>query len=227
LPPPEPGYQAPDVQLDGSTRLPTAHVLDLDAMARRALADEMPFIMLRMGVRLAGRAAAQYALQKQMAQSRRDDSGLGPALALLALQIGGAVLESADERGWRSLPAQVTVARGRLPRGEHKVDIRTDAGTAQFDVALNAAHAIVCVRLFRGRAYLTPIGAPGQSTPATPGLQTTDATPVHAPGSAATDPIAAASGPVPAATLYAETRVIAFPTPAPGADLSSDWRPAP
>ena len=87
------------------------------------------------------------------------------SLALLALQIGGAITESADERGWRSLPAQVTVARGRLSRGQHSVEIANGSGTARFDVNLTGPHALVSVRLAGGRSFVSPVGTPGGSVP--------------------------------------------------------------
>jgi len=165
LPPAPFGYQAPDIQIGGFDTLPTAHILDLDAMARRALQDDMPGIMFRAFVRSATKAVAQYQLQRQMAQQRNRDDALGAAIALLALQIGGAVVEQADERGWRTLPAQVTIARARLPRGSHPVSVRSDNGSARFDVNLTASHALVSVRLLRGHAFVAPPGMPG-GTPA-------------------------------------------------------------
>jgi len=161
LPPAPLGYQAPDVQIDGAGSLPTAHILDLDAMARRALQDDMPGIMLRAFVRSATKAVAQYQLQRQLAQQRNGDDGLGAAIALIALQIGGAVVEQADERGWRTLPSQVTIARARLPRGLHRVSVRSDNGSARFDVNLTASHALVSIRLLRGHAFISPPGMPG------------------------------------------------------------------
>ncbi len=157
-------YTAPRVTVDRSLGLGSAHILDLDAMARRALADDMPGIMLRTFARSASRAVAQYEMQRQMEERRRrnrDEDNLGLALGLLALQIGGAVLESADERAWRSLPAHVTVARGRLSRGVHAVQVDTGSGTVSFDVNLSAPHAVVAVRLAGGRPFL----APGQPLP--------------------------------------------------------------
>lgn len=164
LPPAPVGYQAPDIQIDGADSLPTAHILDLDAMARRALQDDMPGIMLRAFVRSATKAVAQYELQRQMAQQRNRDDGLGAAIALLALQIGGAIVEQADERGWRTLPSQVTIARARLPRGQHPVSVRSNEGSTRFDVNLNASHALVSVRLLRGHAFVAPTAQPGSAT---------------------------------------------------------------
>ncbi len=161
LPPPAP-YDRPRVGIDRSLDLRTAEILDLDTMARRSLKDEMPGLMLRGFIRVASKAVAQYELQKQMDQrSRKGEDTLGMALALLALQIGGAVTESADERGWRSLPGQVTVARGRLARGQHSVEIANGGGTARFDVNLAGPHALVSVRLAGGRSFVSPVGTPG------------------------------------------------------------------
>lgn len=199
LPPRAMGYQAPDVQVDGNASLPTAHILDLDAMARRALADEMPGIMLRAFTRSATKAVAQFEMQRRMAEQRRhrdDGANLGAALALLAFQVGGAIVEQADERGWRSLPAQVSLARVRLPAGQHNVSVRSDNGSTQFPVNLSGKHALVSVRLFRGAAYVAP---PAGSVPGTAPAQSTDGGP---------------GGP-----MYAEVRVIALPSPS-----SPSWR---
>lgn len=157
-------YTAPAVTVDRSLGLGSAHALDVDAMARRALSDEMPGIMLRTFARSASRALAQYEMQRQMEERRRrnrDEDNLGMALGLLALQIGGIVLESADERTWRSLPAHVTVARGRLSRGVHSVQVDTSSGAVSFDVNLSASHAVVAVRVAGGRLFV----APGQPLP--------------------------------------------------------------
>jgi uncharacterized protein len=187
LPAAQMGYQAPDIQIDGADSLPTAHILDLDAMARRALQDDMPGIMLRAFVRSATKAVAQYEIQRQLAQQRNRDDGIGAIVALLALQIGGAVVEQADERGWRTLPSQVTIARARLPRGTHPVSVRSDSGSARFEVNLAARHALVSIRLLRGHAFIAPAGMPGSPSPAT------------AAGSGSSD-------------LYAQIRVIDLPS---------------
>jgi len=165
--PPSAGYSAPQVRIDKELDVRTAHILNLDAMARRTLADELPGIMLRAFVRLASRAGAQYQIQRTMEQQRsQGQDTLGAVLGLLALQIGSAVTERADERGWRTLPAQVTVARARLSRGQHSVSIATGDGRASFDVNLAGAHALVTARLFRGHSFVAPAASPG--TPAVP-----------------------------------------------------------
>lgn len=198
LPPAPPGYQAPDILVDRNDNLPTALVLDLDAMARRALKDEMPGIMLRAVVRTTSKAVAQYQMERQMDEMRRkgQDNG-GLALALLALQIGGMVVEQADERGWRTLPAQVAVARGRLPRGEHTLDIRSDSGSTSIKVNLSGRHALVSVRLLRGQAFSTPSTSPGGTSQEPP--QTRAGTDGQATGE----------------PLYARVETVNFPNPKP------------
>ncbi len=192
--PPEPPYIAPEVLIGHERQVEVAHILDLDTMARRALKDEMPAIMLRAFVRSASKAVAQYQMQEQMMDRRRSrEDALGSALALIAMQIGGAVLEQADERGWRMLPSQVTLARVRLPRGQHAVSIRSSSGSTDFDVNLAARHALVAVRLIRGRAFVSPVGAPGMP-PGVPGLQSAQAVTADEP-------------------LYAEVDTLEFPTP--------------
>jgi hypothetical protein len=62
--------QAPDTSvsrllLNGQDEVPAAKITSVDAMARRALEDEMPGIMLRGFVRSTGKAVAQYQAQRQ------------------------------------------------------------------------------------------------------------------------------------------------------------------
>lgn len=160
LPPPAP-YVTPSVRIDKNLDTRTAHVLDLDAMARRTLKDEMPGIMLRAFIRLSSRAVAQYQMQEQInQQAKKGQDTLGMSLGLLALQLGGMVTEQADERGWRTLPAHVTVARARLSRGQHNIEIDTGQGRATFDVNLAGPHALVNARTLGGRSFVTPAASP-------------------------------------------------------------------
>jgi hypothetical protein len=82
------------------------------------------------------------------------------------------VTESADERGWRSLPAQIHVARGRLPPGRHRVTIETRAGALSTEVNISGSHAFVGLRLLRGTLFaMLPQGrgsVPPHSTPPEP-----------------------------------------------------------
>ncbi|MCC7548109.1 MAG: hypothetical protein IT532_10115 [Burkholderiales bacterium] len=135
---------------------PLANVTSIDAMARRALQDEMPAIMLRGFVRSAGKAIAQYQAQRAARDRHHhgDDSG-GAALDVgaLALMLGSMITESADERGWRSLPANLLVARGKLPRGPHRVTLPTPAGERSAQVHVSGRHAFIALRLIGKRLF--------------------------------------------------------------------------
>src|SRR5258708_23364148 len=80
-------------------------------MARKALEEEMPGIVVRGIIRSSTKAIAQYQAGKN------DQTGL----VGLAIAIGSIVTESADERDWRSLPAQIAIARVRIPSGQHTI----------------------------------------------------------------------------------------------------------
>lgn len=87
-------------------------VTDTSLMARRALRDEMPMIMLRSSARAISRWAVSSSLERQ-----QGNNAAALALASGLLQLGGAVVEQADDRCWRSLPGRFYLARLRLAPG--------------------------------------------------------------------------------------------------------------
>jgi uncharacterized protein len=176
-----PGVPVYKVTLDGGEALPAAQITSIDAMTRRALEDEMPGIMLRGFVRSTGKAVAQYQAQRQAEMQRRQgDDGAGVALdvAAIALMIGSALTESADERGWRSLPASVYIARAKVPPGSYPVTVDTGAGQHTVRVNIGGRHAFVALRLMGGRlfAMLPPDGSADDPEPPARS-QSTDALP--------------------------------------------------
>src|SRR5256885_15516694 len=95
--------QAPSaLALDGAAPLPLATITSIDLMARRQLKDDMPGIMLRATVRATASAVAQYQAQKA---SDKHDKHNSAAAAAVALTVGSALLASADDRTWRTLPS--------------------------------------------------------------------------------------------------------------------------
>lgn len=88
-------------------------VTDTGLMARRALRDDMPGIILRTVVRAIARQAVSDALDKQADGKNRAAFFLASTL----VQVGGAIMEQADDRSWRTLPARFYLARLRLPPG--------------------------------------------------------------------------------------------------------------
>lgn len=145
------------VTLDGRT-LPIARITSIDLMARRSLKDDMPGIMLRAAIRSTARAVMQYQAQ------RAGDKGHAVAMALAAtvITVGSAVLESADDRTWRALPSEVSIARGRLPRGMHTVTVHTPEGARSARVSLSGRYAVVDFRLLRRQVFVNAPKARGE-----------------------------------------------------------------
>ncbi|MCW5619675.1 MAG: hypothetical protein KIS79_01010 [Burkholderiales bacterium] len=157
------------LQVDGQT-WPVAEVTSIDTMARRALQDEMPGIMLRGFIRSTGKAVAQYQAQRQADLRRRRGDGSGGAaldVAAIALMIGSMTTESADERAWRSLPANVLIARGKLPRGLHHVTLPTPAGGRGVAVNIEGRYAFIGLRLIGD--HLFPMLPEAPATQRAPG----------------------------------------------------------
>lgn len=142
-------HSLPQLALEGRT-LPLAPLTSIDLMARRSLQDDMPAIMLRAAVRSTTSAALQY--QAQSRASDRDSAGIALAAALLA--VGSMVLNSADDRTWRALPAEIAVARTRLPRGRHLVKVQTLEGEQAVPVSVSGRYAVVDFRLMRRQVFV-------------------------------------------------------------------------
>jgi hypothetical protein len=138
-----------DIQIEGQT-LPVTRIASVDLMARRRLADDMPGIMLRATIRSAVSATLQYQAQRS---SDRDHT-LAMALAAGVLTVGSAIFATADDRTWRALPADVSVARGRLPRGKRTISLQTPAGARSVDVELSGRYAVVDLRLLRQHLFV-------------------------------------------------------------------------
>ena len=144
------GFMPDEVRVDLGDPLRPERITSVDAMARRALQDEMPGIMLRSMVRSTSKAVAQY--QAQRAAENSDSGMMG--LVALALRVGSVPTEQADERGWRSLPANIYVARGKLPRGRRQLSLTTPAGERNVLVDLPGRHALIALRFLQGNLFV-------------------------------------------------------------------------
>jgi hypothetical protein len=159
-------YVPAEIRADGAPPLVPVQITSVDAMARRALRDDMPGIVLRNVIRSTTKAVAQYQAQRAAEERRRsndDAAGTLFDLAALALMMGTVATESADERGWRSLPAQVYIARGKLPRGKQVLSLPTPEGPRSVDVDISGRHAFIVLRFLRGYlfAMLPEVPLPG------------------------------------------------------------------
>ncbi len=134
------------IVLDGTRRVALATVTDLDLMARRALKDEMPGIILRGSIR---------AIAKGIAQKKAQDSGQGAGKLLGSLySLASLVTESADERGWRTLPRRIMVARLTLPSGIHSAEIATPAGSKRVTFEVSGRQAVIPMRLMGNEVFV-------------------------------------------------------------------------
>lgn len=121
-----PDYVQDPFQIAGSAveaagvRAQTELAQDLSAIARKDLEEAQALIRAR----AIARAAIKYIVAKAAADEVAKKYGKNSWQHLLA-QAGGAAAnaatESADTRAWATLPAQLRVARLRLPPGKHDV----------------------------------------------------------------------------------------------------------
>jgi hypothetical protein len=163
-------YLPGQLGLNDGQSLTVAPITSVDLMARRALKDDMPGIMLRGAIRSTAKAATQYALQHQAQQQ----NNMGLAIAALAATIGSVVTESADERTWRTLPSEIGIARGRLPPGTHTVTLQTPVGMRSVELKLSGRYAVVGLRMLRGQLFVqAPEFAMGTGASLSGGAQST------------------------------------------------------
>ena len=142
----------------GDRSLPVTPLTSIDLMARRSLKDDMPSIMLRASIRATTNAAVQY--QSQRAMSDGGDRSALIGLAGLVVSTGAALLEHADDRTWRTLPSEISIARGRLPRGAHTVTLSTPDGQRDARIDVKGRYAVVDLRLLRHRMFVHAPQAP-------------------------------------------------------------------
>jgi len=136
-----------ELVVGGAQHLPLTRITSIDLMARRSLQDEMPSIMLR----ATARATTSAVLQSQALRRSDRDAAAAAAIAGLALS---AFLQSADDRTWRSLPGEVSIARVRLPPGVHDVTLRLPSGEQRAKVNVSGSHAVIDFRVLSRQLFV-------------------------------------------------------------------------
>lgn len=122
----------------GGKSVPVSMVTNLDAMARRALRDEMPAAIARSMVRMVVSGVAQEALERQ--------GGLAGTLMSLAVGVASAATADTDTRQWRTLPSRISLARTTLKSGKHTVAYATPNGVVKTDINVEGPYALVVLR---------------------------------------------------------------------------------
>ncbi|MBF0184737.1 MAG: hypothetical protein HQM06_10170 [Magnetococcales bacterium] len=147
---PTAAYRLNQLMVD-DTAVAMAVVTDVDAMARRTLSDEMPGIILRSFVRAAARGVAQQQTNKK-----------GSEWASLAIMVSGLVLESADERSWRTLPATMQLGRAALRPGKYTLRFPAANGTlVSVPVEIGGRYQVIPLRVVGNTLYVA--STPGSS----------------------------------------------------------------
>lgn len=118
-------------------------VVDVNVMARRALKDEMPGMVVRGVIRAIAKGAVQEQLEKN-----------GGLLGAIIGSVASAVTEQADDRMWRMLPGRVYVARSYLPPGSHAVSIHGRT----FNVSVDGQYALVPLRFYENSVLTGDVG---------------------------------------------------------------------
>ncbi len=160
--PAQPRASLPSTVMLGNAALAMMPLTHVDAMARRALRDEMPQIILRTSVRAATKAALQVAGQD------RNNGNVGALLGFVAA-VGGILTEHADERLWRTLPNTFSVGRINLPAGEHVLQVETPWGRVAQPVSIKPGYAVIDVRLSDRASFVSvspSIGGGNEAQPA-------------------------------------------------------------
>lgn len=127
----------------GGKEVPVETLVNVNAMARRLLKDQLPGIMVRTVVRAIAKSALQYQAQKNG----------GPVAGLVA-GVASVVTEQADERAWRTLPERVAVARAILPRGTVPLEFQGAAGPYRTEVKVGGKLTVIPIRITNGAIYV-------------------------------------------------------------------------
>jgi hypothetical protein len=142
-------------------------VVDVNVMARRALKDEMPGMVLRGFTRAVAKGVLQNELQKR--------GGLIGGIIGAAASIA---TEQADDRMWRMLPGRVYVARGYLPPGDHTVTV--NGRQLPVPIKIDGQYALVPLRMYENSVLTGDVAMLGQ-LPAVAVAQPAPAAPVVEP----------------------------------------------
>ena len=137
------GVYTPQELAVGGKKLPVETIVNVDAMAKRQLKDQLPGIIGRTAIRATVKGGVNYVAQEK-----------GGVLGGIAAALLTTVTEQADERSWRTLPARLSIARAVLPVGEQTVEFRTDRGTYRGTVTVGGKVNIVPIRIIGNFVYV-------------------------------------------------------------------------
>ena len=141
-------YAVPELQIDGKASA-LEHALDIEAEVRREWDRNEGTVILSAITRLLTRAVAGELVQTAASGGKRKTSeaeGIIGLLAGLATTATLAALDTPDTRSWVTLPANVAIARVRLPPGTHQVRVTARGQSTDYRVTLQPGDwSFVCM----------------------------------------------------------------------------------
>lgn len=133
--------KASAITLPNNVITPLTTITSIENLSRRSLKDNLPWIMVRAAIRAAVKGGAQAAVYNQN------------VIAGIALNAINYATEGADERTWRLLPAEITIARVKLPEGQTTVKIQTSQGLKEVRVNVSGKHVVIPIRVVGSSIY--------------------------------------------------------------------------
>lgn len=136
-----------------STFIPITQVVNLDAMSRRQLRDDLPGFVLKATTQAFAQVLAQEAAQAAAEKNNKNNSGAG---LLAAIMVGAAMsVGDVDARSWSSLPGYVYMGRAEIPKGKNTIAVPTPLGTRNLEFIASENYQIVRVRYLGATALIT------------------------------------------------------------------------
>ena len=133
--------KAASITLPNNSTMQLTTITSIENLSRRSLKDNLPWIMVRAAIRAAVKGGAQTAVYKQN------------LLAGLVVNAVNVATEQADERTWGLLPAEIMIARVKLPEGKSTVKIQTSQGVKEVTVNVSGKHVVIPIRLIGSSIY--------------------------------------------------------------------------
>jgi hypothetical protein len=133
--------KAISISLLNNSTIQLTTITSIENLSRRSLKDNLPWIMVRAAIRGAVKGASQTAVYKQN------------LLAGLVVNAVNVATEQADERTWGLLPAEIMIARIKLPQGQSTVKIQTSQGVKEVTVNVSGKHVVIPIRLIGSSIY--------------------------------------------------------------------------
>ncbi|HHI92985.1 MAG TPA: hypothetical protein ENK04_05645 [Gammaproteobacteria bacterium] len=120
-------WQAPSplsVSVSGGTLIgETSPIVNVQALAAKALVERLPGMMVRQVLRLVAKSQASE-------QSGKLLGGFGK----LAVDVFNVVTEQADRRSWLTLPQDAQILRSSLPEGQYQLQFQNGTATGTMDI---------------------------------------------------------------------------------------------